>query len=84
MQSICSTDTVDVEETLFPVEQTGIIQEIMVRRTKTAPTSKRKKAEKSSDIDRCNSVNSSKEDLSPVDEHTLKNIKGGMSFFQQF
>ncbi|VBB27373.1 unnamed protein product [Acanthocheilonema viteae] len=79
VQSIYDTDSVDVGETLFPVEQAGILQEIMVRRTKTAPTSKRKKAEKVDDIDKHSSMDSSKEDLSPVDEYTLKSIKGALT-----
>ncbi|CAG9539955.1 unnamed protein product [Cercopithifilaria johnstoni] len=79
VQPIYDTDTVDVEETLFPVEQAGILQEIMVRRTKTAPASKRKKTKKVNDIDRHSSLDSSKEDLIPVDEHMLKNIKGALT-----
>lgn len=71
----------DVEEILFPVEQTGILQEITVRRTKTASTSKQKKAGKMSDMDRQSLLDLSKEDLNPVDEYTLKNIKGGVQIF---
>lgn len=81
MESSYNINAVDVEETLFPVEQAGILQEIMVRRTKTASTNKRKKAEKVNDIDRYSLMDSSEEDLSPVDEHTLENIKGGVSIF---
>ncbi|VDO35236.1 unnamed protein product [Onchocerca flexuosa] len=81
VQPIVGADIMDIERTLFPDEQAGILQEIMVRRTKTIPTNKRKKTEKGKDIDGHNLLDSSKEDLIPVDECTLKNIKGGMSIF---
>uniref|UniRef100_A0AAF5RVH4 Tectonin beta-propeller repeat-containing protein 2 n=1 Tax=Wuchereria bancrofti TaxID=6293 RepID=A0AAF5RVH4_WUCBA len=79
MQSMCDTENVDVGKPLFPTEQSGILQEIMVRRTKTVLTCKRKKTEKVNDFDRSNLMDSSKEDLNPVDEHTLKNIKGALT-----
>ncbi|KAK6108400.1 hypothetical protein QQG55_31965 [Brugia pahangi] len=79
MQSMCDADTVDVEKPLFPVEQSGILQEIMVRRTKTVLTCKRKKTGKVDDFDKSSLMDSSKEDLNPVDEHTLKNIKGALT-----
>uniref|UniRef100_A0A8R1XZ53 Tectonin beta-propeller repeat-containing protein 2 n=2 Tax=Onchocerca TaxID=6281 RepID=A0A8R1XZ53_ONCVO len=79
VQPIVGADIMDIEKTLFPDEQTGILQEIMVRRTKTIPTNKRKKIEKERDIDRHNLMDSSKEDLIPVDECTLKNIIGALT-----
>uniref|UniRef100_A0A0R3RW02 Tectonin beta-propeller repeat-containing protein 2 n=1 Tax=Elaeophora elaphi TaxID=1147741 RepID=A0A0R3RW02_9BILA len=79
VQPICDAGAASVEETLFPVEQAGVLQEIMVRRTKTAPTNKRKKTENVNDIDRHSSIDSSEEDLGPVDEHMLKNIKGALT-----
>ncbi|EFO22800.2 hypothetical protein LOAG_05685 [Loa loa] len=79
VQSICDAGIVDVERLLFPVEQAGILQEIMVRRTKTASASKRRKTEKVDNFDRHSLMDSTKEDLSPVDEHTLKNIKGALT-----
>ncbi|VDK69946.1 unnamed protein product [Litomosoides sigmodontis] len=79
VQPVYDFCTVDVEETLFPIEQTGILQEIMVRRTKTVPTSKRKKAGKMNGIDGQSLMDSSKESLNPLDEHTLESIKGALT-----
>ncbi|KAM3717134.1 Tectonin beta-propeller repeat-containing protein [Dirofilaria immitis] len=78
-QSISDADIMDVGRTSFPVEQAGILQEIIVRRTKTVPINKRKKAEKGENIDAHSLTDSSKEDLSPVDECTLKNIRGALT-----
>lgn len=77
-QPVHDADTVGVEGTAFPFEQSGILQEVMVRRTKKAPASKRKKNEEGKGTSEYNLMNSLNEDLSPIDEHALKNIVGGI------
>uniref|UniRef100_A0A915Q7N9 Tectonin beta-propeller repeat-containing protein 2 n=1 Tax=Setaria digitata TaxID=48799 RepID=A0A915Q7N9_9BILA len=83
VQPVSDADSIDIEGVLFPVEQSGILQEIMVHRTKTAPSSKRKRAEKVKDINEQYLMVSCDEDLSPVDEHTLRNIRGALTIPSQ-